>query len=60
VETQKGQWTYGPNWAGAFAHLQDLWGKAVAGEIATTEIAPQLQEWIVADLKQQGIAVVED
>ncbi|GAA4775061.1 ABC transporter substrate-binding protein [Microbacterium gilvum] len=60
VDTQLGDWTYGPNWAGAFTQLQDLWGKAVAGEIATTEIAPQLQEWIVDDLTQQGISVSED
>lgn len=60
VETQLGDWTYGPNWAGAFSQLQDLWGKAVAGEISTVDIAPTLQEWIVDDLKQQGISVAED
>lgn len=60
VDTQLGEWTYGPNWAGAFTELQDLWGKAVAGEIKTVEIAPALQEWIVDDLKQQGISVSED
>ncbi|WP_197517420.1 ABC transporter substrate-binding protein [Microbacterium karelineae] len=60
VDTQLGDWTYGPNWAGAFAELQDLWGAAVAGEIETVDIAPRLQEWIVDDLTQQGIDVVED
>lgn len=59
VDTQLGDWTYGPNWAGAFTKLQDLWGKAVAGDIKTVEIAPQLQEWIVDDLKQQGYTVAE-
>jgi multiple sugar transport system substrate-binding protein len=59
VENQAGDWTYGPDWAGAFAQLQDLWGKAVAGQIPATDIAPQLQAWVVADLKQQGISVAE-
>ena len=60
VETQLGDWTYGPNWAGAFAQLQDLWGQAVAGEIKAVEIAPKLQQWIVADLQKQGFTVAED
>ncbi|WP_341995670.1 extracellular solute-binding protein [Microbacterium sp. LWH7-1.2] len=60
VDTQLGDWTYGPNWAGAFTELQDLWGKAVAGEMKTVDIAPALQEWIVDDLTQQGISVTED
>lgn len=59
VETQKGDWTYGPNWAGAFLELQDLWGKAVAGEMKTVDIAPALQKWVVDDLETQGITVVE-
>ncbi|OJX95946.1 MAG: hypothetical protein BGO96_06425 [Micrococcales bacterium 73-15] len=59
VATQKGDWTYGPNWAGAFLQLQDLWGKAVAGQIKTVDIAPALQQWVVEDLKAQGINVTE-
>ncbi|GLY16712.1 extracellular solute-binding protein [Kineosporia rhizophila] len=59
AEQQLGDWTYGPNWAGAFSQLQDLWGKAVAGQIKATEIAPSLQAWIVEDLKQQGVSVAE-
>lgn len=57
VEHQAGGWTYGPNFAGAFSRLQDLWGKAVAGQMKTVDIAPQLQKWIVDDLRQQGIKV---
>lgn len=59
VETQLSDWTYGPNWAGAFIELQDLWGQAVAGDIATTEIAPALEAWIIKDLEQQGISASE-
>lgn len=57
VEEKAGGWTYGPNWASTFSQLQDLWGKAVAGQIKAVDIAPQLQKWIVDDLKQQGIGV---
>ncbi|MBT0773494.1 extracellular solute-binding protein [Kineosporia sp. J2-2] len=60
AQQQLGDWTYGPNWAGAFSYLQDLWGKAVAGQIETVEIAPALQSWIVKDLKSQGVSVTED
>ncbi|MEU4160860.1 hypothetical protein [Actinoplanes sp. NPDC026670] len=57
VSEQADGWTYGPNWAGAFSQLQDLWGKAVAGQMKAVDIAPALQKWIVDDLKQQGIGV---
>ncbi|WP_103338501.1 ABC transporter substrate-binding protein [Amycolatopsis sp. CA-126428] len=58
VTTQKGDWTYGPDAASAFKVLADLWGKAVARQIRVADIAPQLQQWIVSDLKQSGITVV--
>ncbi|WP_323958853.1 extracellular solute-binding protein [Arthrobacter sp. JZ12] len=59
VETQKGDWTYGPNTAAAFEVLADQWGKAVAGEIKVADIAPFMQDWIVKDLEQSGISVTE-
>lgn len=59
VATQSGDWTYGPNYAGAFSRLVDLWGQAVAGDIATVDIAPQLQKWVVDDMKSQGYTVTE-
>lgn len=58
VETRATDWTWGPNYAAAFTKLQDLWGKAVAGQIKTTEIAPQLEAWVVDDMKKQGYTVL--
>lgn len=58
VETRATNWTWGPDYAGAFAKLQDLWGKAVAGQIKTVDIAPQLQAWVVDDMKKQGYTVL--
>lgn len=58
TKTRATGWTWGPNNAGAFAKLQDLWGKAVAGQIKATEIAPQLEAWVVEDMKKQGYTVL--
>jgi multiple sugar transport system substrate-binding protein len=58
VQTRATDWTWGPDYAGAFTKLQDLWGKAVAGQIKATEIAPQLQAWVVDDMKKQGYTVL--
>lgn len=59
VATQKGDWTYGPNAIGAFEVLGDRWGKAVDKQIKVADIAPEMQKWIVDDLKKSGITVVE-
>ncbi|ONI80126.1 hypothetical protein ALI22I_42680 [Saccharothrix sp. ALI-22-I] len=59
VKTQKGDWQYGPNSQPAFEHLADLWGKAVDKQIKVADIAPEMQKWIVDDLRQSGITVVE-
>lgn len=59
VDTQADGWTYGPNFAGTFTRLVDLWGQAVAGDIAATEIAPQLEEWVISDMEAQGYSVSE-
>jgi hypothetical protein len=37
--------------------LADLWGKAVAKQIRVADIAPQMQQWIVEDLRKSGINV---
>jgi len=57
VDTQKGDWTYGPNAAAAFKELADQWGKAVDQQIKVADIAPHMQKWIENDLKQSGITV---
>jgi len=57
VATQKGDWVYGPNAQPAFKALADLWGKAVAKQIRVADIAPQMQQWIVDDLRGSGITV---
>lgn len=59
VDTQLGDWTYGPNALASFTYLQDLWGKTVAGQMKASEIAPLYQAWIVNDLKQSGVNVIE-
>jgi multiple sugar transport system substrate-binding protein len=58
TETRATGWTWGPNYAAAFSKLQDLWGKAVAGQIKTTDIAPQFEAWVVDDMKKQGYTVL--
>ncbi len=50
-------WTYGPDASAAFAELANWWGKALAGQIKVSEIAPHMQKWIVNDMKQQGLTV---
>lgn len=57
VQTQKGDWTYGPDASAAFKALADQWGKAVAGEIKVADIAPFMQTWVEDDLKQAGMTV---
>lgn len=57
VDTQKGDWTYGPNAAASFKELADQWGKAVDGQIKVADIAPHMQDWIEKDLEASGITV---
>lgn len=58
VEQQSADnWTYGPDASAAFAELANWWGKALAGQIKVSEIAPHMQKWIVNDMKQQGLTV---
>lgn len=50
-------WTYGPDATAAFTELGNEWGKALAGQIKVSAIAPHMQSWIVNDMKKQGLTV---
>ncbi|MCT2592857.1 extracellular solute-binding protein [Streptomyces sp. N2-109] len=52
-------WQYGPNSKAMYEELADQWGKAMAGDIKVAAILPHMQKWVVNDLKQRKINVVE-
>ncbi|WP_197517412.1 ABC transporter substrate-binding protein [Microbacterium karelineae] len=61
VEAQSnviGKFELGPNYDAWFPELQDQWGQAVAGDITIEEALTAVQDFVVGDLEDKGIAVV--
>ncbi|MGP3976223.1 ABC transporter substrate-binding protein [Streptomyces sp. 8N114] len=52
-------WQYGPNSKAMYEELADQWGKAMAGDIKVADILPHMQKWVVKDLEQRKVNVVE-
>lgn len=58
IDTAASDWSYGPNQQAATSKLGDLWGKVLAKQMKAVDIAPQLQQAVVDDLRRSGYTVI--
>ena len=52
------QWQYGPDYAAMYSEMQKQWGKVMKKELTVKAMLTNLQDWVLADLKNKGVKAV--